>query len=292
MSAGTVLAIAIPVLVVLAGIVLFTTARRSDANRAMGSLSRETRRRDRGATPTAATTQPVVTGREVELAAGQARRSGVGTLERVGDTALAPYVPPDADQVGFTRRQFLNRGNTILMVLGISGFGAAVVAFLWPPKQEGTFGSTIGVGNVDEVRQNISDNAGFYYLASGRTWITEFPASAVGKAETAGYGAAVVEGMRSGFVALYQKCPHLGCRVPECATSQWFECPCHGSQYNRVGEKKAGPAPRGMDHFALRVVGGTVSVDTSTVIPGAAIGTNTTGQEAEGPHCISGGGDH
>ena len=44
-----------------------------------------------------------------------------------------------------------------------------------------------------------------------------------------------------------QKCPHLGCRVPECATSQWFECQCHGSQYNRAGEKKAGPAPRGMD---------------------------------------------
>ena len=52
-----------------------------------------------------------------------------------------------------------------------------------------------------------------------------------------------------GIVALYQKCPHLGCRVPECVTSQWFECPCHGSQYNQVGEKKGGPAPRGMDRF-------------------------------------------
>ena len=50
-------------------------------------------------------------------------------------------------------------------------------------------------------------------------------------------------------IALYQKCPHLGCRVPQCVSSQWFECPCHGSQYNRVGEKKGGPAPRGMDHF-------------------------------------------
>ena len=47
--------------------------------------------------------------------------------------------------------------------------------------------------------------------------------------------------MKQGIVALYQKCPHLGCRVPSCATSQWFECGCHGSQYNRVGEKKGGP---------------------------------------------------
>ena len=79
--------------------------------------------------------------------------------------------------------------------------------------------------------------------------------------------------------------------MPECKSSQWFECPCHGSQYNRVGEKKAGPAPRGMDHFVVTVgSSGDVVIDTSRVITGAAIGTNTTGQEAEGPHCITGGG--
>ena len=100
-------------------------------------------------------------------------------------------------------------------------------------------------------------------------------------------------GMENGVVALYQKCPHLGCRVPECKSSQWFECPCHGSQYNRVGEKKAGPAPRGMDQFAITVTPTSdVVVDTSTVFTGAPIGTNTTGQEAEGPHCITGGGGH
>jgi cytochrome b6-f complex iron-sulfur subunit len=80
--------------------------------------------------------------------------------------------------------------------------------------------------------------------------------------------------------------------VPECETSQWFECPCHGSQYNRVGEKKGGPAPRGLDRFAMSVTGGVFSVDTGLIIPGPPIGTNTTGQEAEGPHCISGGEAH
>jgi cytochrome b6-f complex iron-sulfur subunit len=91
-------------------------------------------------------------------------------------------------------------------------------------------------------------------------------------------------------VILSQKCPHLGCRVPECATSQWFECQCHGSQYNRAGEKKAGPAPRGMDrHPATVAANGDVTIDTGTTVPGPAIGTNTTGQEAEGPHCTSGG---
>jgi cytochrome b6-f complex iron-sulfur subunit len=92
-------------------------------------------------------------------------------------------------------------------------------------------------------------------------------------------------------VALYQTCPHLGCRVPQCVTSQWFECPCHGSKYNQVGEKKGGPAPRGMDRFPMTVsAGGELVVDTGTVIQGPPIGTNTTGQEAEGPNCLSGGG--
>jgi cytochrome b6-f complex iron-sulfur subunit len=37
---------------------------------------------------------------------------------------------------------------------------------------------------------------------------------------------------------------------------------------------------------------GDVTIDTATVFPGVPIGTNTTGQEAEGPHCIGSGGSH
>jgi cytochrome b6-f complex iron-sulfur subunit len=82
--------------------------------------------------------------------------------------------------------------------------------------------------------------------------------------------------------------------VPQCETSQWFECPCHGSQYNQVGEKKGGPAPRGLDRWPLAVEGGRLSINTQgQPIQGPPIGTNTTGQEAEGPHCIgTGGGGH
>ena len=81
--------------------------------------------------------------------------------------------------------------------------------------------------------------------------------------------------------------------MPECATSQWFECPCHGSQYNQVGEKKGGPAPRGMDRFPMSVnAANELIVDTGNVIQGPAIGTNTTGQEAEGPNCLGEGGGH
>ena len=49
MDTTTVLLIAIPVLVVLAGVLLFATARRRDTGEAIGALGRETRKRDRGA---------------------------------------------------------------------------------------------------------------------------------------------------------------------------------------------------------------------------------------------------
>ena len=78
------------------------------------------------------------------------------------------------------------------------------------------------------------------------------------------YTPPILAGMEKGFVFLYQKCVHLGCRVPNCVTSQWFECPCHGSQYNRVGEKKGGPAPRGLDRFTPTFTGDSVIVDTSS----------------------------
>jgi cytochrome b6-f complex iron-sulfur subunit len=122
-------------------------------------------------------------------------------------------------------------------------------------------------------------------------WITLYPAAALPKAEQT-YSEPELVGMRAGLVALYQKCPHLGCRVPSCESSQWFECPCHGSKYNQVGEKKGGPAPRGMDHFATEVTGGDYVVNTGSVIQGPPIGTNTTGQEAEGPNCIGAAEEH
>jgi cytochrome b6-f complex iron-sulfur subunit len=179
-----------------------------------------------------------------------------------------------------------------MMSASIGAFGVAVVAFLWP-RAGGGFGSKVNVGRLDDLLVQIRNEKGFVYKPEARTWLTAYPAGALPKARAA-YAAqpSVLAGMEAGISALYQKCPHLGCRVPECKSSQWFECPCHGSQYDRSGEKKAGPAPRGMDRFGVSISNGNVIVDTGTVFNGAPIGTNTTGQEAEGPHCITGGGGH
>ena len=193
-----------------------------------------------------------------------------------------------------SRRQFFNRTIVMLMGLSLSGFGVACIAFLWPQGASG-FGAKIKVGLVSDLLTEIRANSGFLYKPQGRMWLTEYPNGAVEKAvatytpgELAGMTAGQQLGLDGGIVALYQKCPHLGCRVPSCLTSQWFECPCHGSKYNQVGEKRGGPAPRGMDRFAVEIgADGSLNVDTGTIIQGPPIGTNTTGQEAEGPNCIT-----
>jgi cytochrome b6-f complex iron-sulfur subunit len=268
----------------LAALVLAIT-RRSDTQQAVGVLSRETRKRDRSE----AALQPIVeeapalTGREVERAAASAR-----AVVPAASTEAVVYTPPpivDDEALGVTRRQFLNRGILGVFGLSVAGFGAAVLGFLWPTLEAGGFGSVISAGKVNDIVSQIQSTKAPFYVPSARTYIQPYPTEDAQKAKKAGYPDPIVAGMELGFVALYQKCVHLGCRVPWCPSSQWFECPCHGSQYNRVGEKKGGPAPRGLDRFAVSVGGGELSINTATVFIGPPIGTNTTGQEAEGPHC-------
>ena len=292
MDTSTIAIVAVVGFVVLAGVLLLAASRRNETTRAIGALSRETRSRDRGTAPIEARQEgkPTASGKELELAAELERRQAGKEMVTAGSSAPTAWVPPDPDTIGATRRQFLNRSITGFFVVGLSGFGAACIAFLWP-KLGGGFGSAINLGNVGELVAEIRDNNGFLYKPEGRMWLTEYPAGALEKARQV-YSEPELAGMEEGVVALYQKCVHLGCRVPECVTSQWFECPCHGSQYNQVGEKKGGPAPRGLDRFAMSVSGGNLTVDTGTIIQGPPIGTNTTGQEAEGPNCISGASEH
>jgi len=288
MSGATVVAIVLPALVVLAGLLLAATARRRETEGAVGHLNRESRTADRGdaLVGAPAPTEPR-TGRDLEKRAVADRAQPSTDLQPLDDAAPIPYVPPDDETVAVTRRQFFNRGILTLVGVSLAAWGGSVLAFIWPQVASG-FGSKIRVGPVSDIKTRIRENNGFLYVPEGRMWVTEYPAGSLDKARAA-YSPGELAGMEQGLVALFQTCPHLGCRVPSCETSQWFECPCHGSRYNRVGEKRAGPAPRGMDRFAMEVSGGVFSVDTGTRIQGPTIGTNTTGQEPEGPSCLGGG---
>jgi cytochrome b6-f complex iron-sulfur subunit len=197
-----------------------------------------------------------------------ARRTAAGEL---------PAAPASA----ISRRDFQRRSLLTSNMLFGAEFGLGTVAFLWP-NLKGGFGSKIDAGALSDIKAQIkTDN--YVYVGAARTYL-------VGWDGTPGPGQAdyPAEGVTAeGVMALYQRCVHLGCRVPFCTSSKWFECPCHGSKYNNAGEYKLGPAPRGLDRFVMEIVGNNVVVDTSTIKLGPPRGTNTTNQPQEGPFCVA-----
>lgn len=51
------------------------------------------------------------------------------------------------------------------------------------------------------------------------------------------------------FRCLSAVCTHLGCTVNR--AGQGYHCPCHGSVFDSQGAVKGGPAPRGLEWFAV-----------------------------------------
>ncbi|MDQ1490047.1 MAG: cytochrome b6-f complex iron-sulfur subunit [Actinomycetota bacterium] len=287
MEAKTVLLIAIPVLLVLAALLAVATTV-SRQRSATGSLTREARKADRsGSGAVVATTDESAEGRarssetrqSLEPAgADKPALTAAGGLIRFGEA------PADPETLGVSRRQFFNRSIVAAQSLVLGSFGLAVIGFLWP-SLSGGFGGKVKAGDIKDILTAIADKKQPFYVPEARAYINPYPESALPAAKKV-YSAAILPEMQAGIVVLFQKCVHLGCRVPWCQTSQWFECPCHGSKYSRVGEKKGGPAPRGLDRFPADVTGGQVTINTGIVVQGPPIGTNTTGQEAEGPNCV------
>jgi cytochrome b6-f complex iron-sulfur subunit len=182
-----------------------------------------------------------------------------------------------------TRRRAL----ALLAKGGLAGAGGVVLSFLGVGcgSSSRDFGGGISAGGLTDVLAQIVQMRGPVYVPDAWAYLGPYPASSLPAAERIPAYVDLLPSYEAGVVALYQKCTHLGCRVPWCLSSQWFECPCHGSEYNRVGEQKRGPAPRGLDRFAVVVKNGQIMIDTRKIITGPPVGTDTTGQAAEGPHC-------
>ncbi|MEZ5217612.1 MAG: ubiquinol-cytochrome c reductase iron-sulfur subunit [Ilumatobacteraceae bacterium] len=89
-------------------------------------------------------------------------------------------------------------------------------------------------------------------------------------------------------LALSEKCTHLGCRVPFCESSGQFECPCHGSVFNRAGEYRSGPAPRGLDRYPVSTgEDGLLYIDTSRQDRRPPPGSESIDEPVTGPSCAS-----
>jgi cytochrome b6-f complex iron-sulfur subunit len=197
-------------------------------------------------------------------------------------TAAALGQPVAKAPKPMSRREFFRRSLVVSLLIYGAQFGGATLAFLWP-SLKGGFGSVINAGKVQDIKDTISSTEEPVYSGSGRFYIVPYNGSPSGDVD---YEAEQLAAQ--GIMPLYQRCVHLGCRVPFCAQSQWFECPCHGSKYNTAGEYKLGPAPRGMDRFHVSITeAGDVMVDTSEVVLGPPRGTDTLNRPQSGPFCVA-----
>jgi cytochrome b6-f complex iron-sulfur subunit len=189
-----------------------------------------------------------------------------------------PTPPTRAPAV--SRRDFFRKSLITSLLVFAADFGGASIAFLWP-SLKGGFGALIDAGPLDEIKAAVSSGEPFY-VGTGRFYIVPYNGTPKGGIDYANEGVA-----GEGIMPLYQRCVHLGCRVPFCDNSKWFECPCHGSKYNQAGEYQLGPAPRGMDRFHMEVADGRVMVDTSEVVLGPPRGTDTIDQPPQGAFCVA-----
>jgi cytochrome b6-f complex iron-sulfur subunit len=141
----------------------------------------------------------------------------------------------------------------------IAGTAAGGVDLLYPRGVSG-FGAKVSVSE-NEVPSPGQKTV----IARGRFWLANVTEEQGGP----------------GLLALWWKCPHLGCTVPwrekfvwpdpTTGTEKqgWFRCPCHGSTYTDAGILVYGPAPRPLDTMELVVERGRITVDTGKITQGA-----------------------
>ena len=173
------------------------------------------------------------------------------------------YEEISEEEAGVTRRQFLTKALRISFGAFAGIQAISWLGFLWP-KVSGGFGSKIDAGSIEEIKDQLFQADGSVipaFIPSARAYVLPLDQSAAANSQFSS-GSTVADGL----VAVYQRCVHLGCRVPWCNSSQGFECPCHGSKYNMIGEYFAGPAPRNLDRFNVSNVNGRFIIDTGTII--------------------------
>lgn len=175
-----------------------------------------------------------------------------------------------------SRRRFLRR--SMLAVWGVSTTAAVGGAlYMLYPNLAGQFGSILSIGKITDFAAASPDGfkinqAGVFYRQQAKTYLVHLSKDTQQKFLLKGSGlqdqldaeTIIKDPKGDGYwIALYQRCVHLGCTVPfrdECVS---FKCPCHGSHYHVDGEYLDGPAPRSLDRFALSIQGQDVMVDTS-----------------------------
>jgi cytochrome b6-f complex iron-sulfur subunit len=150
------------------------------------------------------------------------------------------------------------------LVATLGGAGATVLNSLYPRGAAG-FGGPIAVPTADIPKPGDPPRP----VIDGRFLLVNLAPD-----EGLGHGAPV--NAAGGLIALYRKCPHLGCTVPWRADARaknddrtgFFLCPCHGSTYTKAGVRVFGPAQRSMDTMLIEPGKTGIVVQTGKIAKG------------------------
>ena len=132
-----------------------------------------------------------------------------------------------------------SRANFMILVFtaifGFIGLGyiGAVIGYLIPLKGAGSRPQDLGPITADAVG-GVPFNGG---VAGPFTY------DATGRGDAQGVFAVRTGSGNEVNLVLEQTCRHLGCPVAWTSSSSTFNCPCHGSVFNKGGDRIAGPAP-------------------------------------------------
>ncbi len=178
-------------------------------------------------------------------------------------------------QSRLSRRRFLRR--SMLSVWGLSATSAVAGAlYMLYPNLAGQFGAPITVGKKTDfpaagtLDEFAKGGKGVFYNQAAKTYVIHMAANfkfrpIQGLAGQLSSESVVKDADGSYWIALYQKCVHLGCTVPFRDDCSSFKCPCHGSHYNVTGEWLDGPAPISLNRFELQFNGQDVIVNTGVL---------------------------
>lgn len=129
-----------------------------------------------------------------------------------------------------TRRELLNYVWLGSLGVFLAQLGGASFFFALPRFRAGEFGGIFNVGD-DSAVPAVDDPPLAYN--EGKFWLVN---------------------NGDGILAIYRVCTHLGCLYAWQAAQDRFICPCHGSQFAKAGHFLAGPAPRSLDAFNIKIV--------------------------------------
>ena len=100
--------------------------------------------------------------------------------------------------------------------------------------------------------------------------------------------AALAPSLDLGVLAVSTTCTHMGCTTALCASSGWWECPCHASRFDSLGFRRSGPAPAGLGYVPVTAgPDGKLTLDARSTIPGVSAATPFVAADAVGPACAS-----